>query len=373
MLRGEEAAFNALIRRKATAAGFEFIDLAKAFAGHEICGDKGEWINGPSSTFKPNRRFVDDESFHPDRKGQAAMAEAVNAALTQQPPAATDITRQTPVTADAQVSPGFSTVEAAPTGSCLEGSDIGTAYRCFSGDGVFDPCYAIGEPGTGDATSVVCPRSPFTTELFAIRDVTGLGRLEDSTFDEPNGIVLANGAQCRAAQGAHDTDGAGHVVDFGCDDGTTAVLRGLHKGRIWRADIVTHDAKYTYTSAGVMAIRRVVLLQHDVPPANRPVTDAQNAMPAEFDADGRVHHEVDCGTESTTAGGRIREQTFTSGAPCYEATLVTTEWDNDKQLEAGWSCTSSEGGALLCQKSAQVATDDAPAFFTATHLRAVRR
>lgn len=373
MLRRKEAAFNALIQRKATVAGFEFIDIAKAFAGHEICGDKGEWINGPSATYKPNRKLKDDESFHPNRDGQTAVAKAVNALLTQAPPVATEITRQVPVTADARVSPGFSITETAQAGHCGEGSDIAAAsYRCFSGNGVYDPCYAIAEPVTGDATSVVCPRSPFTTELFGIQAVTGLGHLDDNPFDEPHGIVLANGAKCTASQGAHDNDGAGHIVDFYCDDSKTAVLRGLRKGRTWRADIVGHDAQYKYTPAGVMAISRVVLLHHDVPPANRPVSDAGNATPADFDADARVHHEVECGTESSTASGRL-EQTFTSGAPCYIATLVVVEWDNGKDLEAGWSCAYAEGDTLLCQKSASVTTDNPPAFFAATHLRAIRR
>ncbi|HEX8120072.1 MAG TPA: SGNH/GDSL hydrolase family protein [Solirubrobacteraceae bacterium] len=373
MLRGKETAFNSLIKQKATAAGFEFVDVAARFARHEICGNAGEWINGPSLSYKPNRKFIDDESFHPNRNGQADMAAAVNALLERPPPPATEVTRQAPVTADAQIAAGFRVVDTTQGERCGEGSDIGVAYRCFAGNGVFDPCYAVGEPGTGDATSVVCPRSPFTTDLLAIENVKGLGRLEDSAFDEPNGIVLSSGAQCIAAQGAHDNDGAGHVVDFGCDDGRTAVLRGLHKGRIWRANVVTYDSDYKYTQAGVVAVRRVVLLQHDVPPANRPVTDAQDATTDELDAEDRVHHEVDCGTESTTSGGRVSEQTFTSGAPCYESTLVVTEWDNDGALEPGWSCTYSDGGTLLCQKSDRVAADDPPAFFAAPHLRAVRR
>lgn len=81
MLRSKEAALNALVRQKAAAAQFDFVDVAKAFAGHAICGDNGEWINGPSATYKPKRKFTDDESFHPTQKGQAEMARAVNARL----------------------------------------------------------------------------------------------------------------------------------------------------------------------------------------------------------------------------------------------------------------------------------------------------
>jgi hypothetical protein len=274
----------------------------------------------------------------------------VGALLATAPPPFTDITRQTPVTADAQIAPGFAVTETAASAHCGEGSDIGTAYRCFSGNGVYDPCYAIAEPGTGDGTSVVCPRSAFSTELFAISAVTGLGRIEDNAFDEPNGLVLTSGARCTASQDAHSAIPSGRVIDYYCDDDKTAVLRDLHKGRIWRADVVTYDKGFTYSSPAVWAIARVVLLQHDVPPANRPVTDTGNATSDDLDSPTRVHHEVDCGEDSTTSSGRIREQTFTSGAPCYEATLIVTEWDNNGALEPGWVCSYSDGDTLLCKE-----------------------
>ena len=58
------------------------------FAGHEVCGDLGEWINGPSFTVDKflKKKVMDDESFHPNLDGQElGYAAAVQHALAQTP------------------------------------------------------------------------------------------------------------------------------------------------------------------------------------------------------------------------------------------------------------------------------------------------
>ena len=86
--RGEMDMFRALglrlnqaIRDSAEGAGLTYLDPTNSFAGHEVCGAAGEWINGPSATYKKSKNFTDDESFHPNLTGQKAYAEVVNAAL----------------------------------------------------------------------------------------------------------------------------------------------------------------------------------------------------------------------------------------------------------------------------------------------------
>jgi hypothetical protein len=74
-------------------ASIEFVDVRDAFAGHEVCGSKGEWLNGVSFTgkiFNPlTGKFVkrlDDESFHPNEFGQRlGYAAAIQEFLTTQP------------------------------------------------------------------------------------------------------------------------------------------------------------------------------------------------------------------------------------------------------------------------------------------------
>lgn len=56
---------NAKIESRAVAAGFSFVDPARAFLGHAICADV-EWLNGLAS---PTR-----ESYHPNARGQQAYA-----------------------------------------------------------------------------------------------------------------------------------------------------------------------------------------------------------------------------------------------------------------------------------------------------------
>lgn len=82
MLRAETVKLNDQIGAAAAAAGIEFVEVASSFSGHEVCGSLGEWINGPSQTYKLNRTFVDDESFHPNSYGQRdGYAAVLNAVL----------------------------------------------------------------------------------------------------------------------------------------------------------------------------------------------------------------------------------------------------------------------------------------------------
>jgi hypothetical protein len=289
------------------------------------------------------------------------------------PVRATVFSRQNPVTDQGAIAPGFTVTNTWPTGMCEEGSDIGQAYRCFTGHHVLDPCYAVADPSTGDGTGVVCLTSPFSNDLNAITYATGLGALVADSYDEPYGLVLGDGAHCTLAQGAHSADTAGRVIDYYCDakHSNTVVLRGLHKtGDHWTADVARPGSNYTHVAWGSQSISAAILKQHDVPPANRSVTNAGNATTDELDLPSRRHHEVDCGSENTVATSSTSEQIFESGTHCYEANLILTEWDNNESLEIGWSCTYDTNGTLLCQQASSVNASDAPAFFTSPHIRA---
>jgi GDSL-like lipase/acylhydrolase family protein len=313
--------------------------------------------------------FISTATLHPTKVGQKLFAELVQRAFSTLPrPLTTVTTRQRPVTDQAAVAPGFTVTDSSPTGHCGEGSDIGVqAYRCFVGNRVLDPCYAIAEPETGDGTGVVCPILPFGNDLYAIDSATGLGTLDPTPFDEPNGIVLGNGKRCTESQGAHSTDRHGRAVDYQCNDNKTGVLRGLHKkGRLWIADVarMTSDR---YVGSGTQPIASAIFVQHQVPPANRPVTDAGDATADEFDSVVRRHHEVDCGFDDSSPVKQI----FVSGVPCYEASLIVTEWDTGNELEPGWSCAYDDAETLLCQKSESVDVSNPPAFFSSAHIRAI--
>lgn len=65
-----------LIRSKAAAYGFGFVEARPAFTGHAVCDDV-EWINGLS--------YPLTESYHPNRYGNAGYAALFGPALTGRP------------------------------------------------------------------------------------------------------------------------------------------------------------------------------------------------------------------------------------------------------------------------------------------------
>ncbi|MGW5359136.1 SGNH/GDSL hydrolase family protein [Actinopolymorpha pittospori] len=80
---GEQARLNAAadllavtIRKRALAHGFGFVDARPAFASHLVCADT-EWLNGLSNPI--------NESYHPNRRGQAGYAVIVEPALRKAP------------------------------------------------------------------------------------------------------------------------------------------------------------------------------------------------------------------------------------------------------------------------------------------------
>jgi hypothetical protein len=55
-----------------------FLPVANVFAGHEVCGNAGAWINGPSLNANLSPK---DYSFHPTNRGQAMYAHIINTLL----------------------------------------------------------------------------------------------------------------------------------------------------------------------------------------------------------------------------------------------------------------------------------------------------
>ena len=278
----------------------------------------GRGLSGPKLSDKLKKLWIGSSTLHPTKAGQKQFAGVVQTAFGTTPaPVSTVLSRLSPVTDQATLAPGFTVNQRFPTGGCVGGSEVGQAYRCFSDHFVFDPCYAVAEPGTGDGTGVVCVTSPFTNELAAIDRATGLGWLDQpARTTNPSGYSGEWRALHRGP-GAHGADTAGRVIDYYCDDKTTVILRGLSKpGQLWSADIGTMNPDY-----------------------------------------------------STVVSGST--PTYVSGVSCSLATLIVVEWDNGHALESGWSCEYSDEEPLLCQPSASVASANAPAFFAAAHLRAI--
>jgi hypothetical protein len=74
-LRATEVALNRTLAREAAANGATFVDTYRATIGHDVCQRPGaRWVEGliPASPAYP---------FHPNRRGQQAIARQVLAAL----------------------------------------------------------------------------------------------------------------------------------------------------------------------------------------------------------------------------------------------------------------------------------------------------
>jgi len=81
-LRSEDDQLNTTIADAVSAANVDatFLPVAAAFAGHEVCGTLGQWINGPSLTGMRHYPFFTNRttSFHPNRLGQDEYGAIVN-------------------------------------------------------------------------------------------------------------------------------------------------------------------------------------------------------------------------------------------------------------------------------------------------------
>jgi hypothetical protein len=169
----------------------------------------------------------------------------------QAPVPPTRVVQVAPVDSAYQPVPGIVVQSRGVAEECGAGSDsVGNAYRCFSGNGVYDPCWT---DSSSAVPAVLCQGRPW--EKRAYRFTLAQGGLQPfygpplhiGTY-EPWGVELTTGERCVASQGAHDSFGR-RVVDYYCEGkgggrDDRVLLRGIHRshGR-WRIDSATYNAK----------------------------------------------------------------------------------------------------------------------------------
>jgi hypothetical protein len=172
-------------------------------------------------------------------------------AVHQAPVPPTRVVQVAPVDSAYQPLPGIAVHSRGVAEECGAGSDsVGNAYRCFSGHGVYDPCWT---DSASAVPAVLCLGRPW--EKRAYRFTLAQGGLEPfygpplriGTY-EPWGVELTTGERCVAAQGAHDSFGH-RVVDYYCEGkgggrDDRVLLRGIDRshGR-WQIDSATYNAK----------------------------------------------------------------------------------------------------------------------------------
>ena len=110
---------------------------------------------------------------------------------------------------------------------CEAGCDAVTqAYRCFQAHSVYDPCWLDNTDAA--QASVLCQGAPWDTRVIRFRVAQGGlppfgGPVPPADLNRPWGVRLADGEQCLAIQGTHNSD-HGKIVDYICGDNSKHVL-----------------------------------------------------------------------------------------------------------------------------------------------------
>jgi hypothetical protein len=182
-----------------------------------------------------------DLCFHTSLPHNPAIVSAILAAIRAQT-RPTTITDVAPVSAAGQPRPGEEIIDRG-TAQCEAGSDsAGQAYRCFSENGIYDPCW-LDNADPGQAT-VLCQEQPWSTTIFRFSIPAGglgsfLGPAEPIDLGFPWGVQLSDGEQCIAEQGAHGSFD-GKVVDYAC---------GAKYGHVLLRTLNRSSPSWTYQSA----------------------------------------------------------------------------------------------------------------------------
>jgi hypothetical protein len=173
----------------------------------------------------------------PSMAVQAAAAHPAAAARTV-------VTHVRPVSSHGNLLPGYSITARHNHAKCSAGSDTThNTYRCFAGNGVYDPCWV-----QSTKSLVVCLSAPWSFRLvqLKVKHYSNAGRTTKSS-KTPWGVQLANGVQCGLADGA-TTLIAGKRLSYFCSHVKDVLYGGVNRsGRTWtirRATPKGHHGRY---------------------------------------------------------------------------------------------------------------------------------
>lgn len=142
---------------------------------------------------------------------------------------------------------GFTVTEKAP-GSCWTHSlvsDRASAWRCFEGNDILDPCFAR----SGRFDTVACAESPFskTVVLLSLKKRLTDGDSATTKWLQPKGMPwglrLTNGNTCAFATGATDAVG-GERLNYACRKRGWIIGAPDSSTAIWTGQIVNWPDKH---------------------------------------------------------------------------------------------------------------------------------
>ena len=143
----------------------------------------------------------------------------------------------------ANASGGLAVSARSEGGSCFGSSNVTTrtdAYRCMSGNQIYDPCFFVNQ------TQVLCPNSGPWTNRGLLLNVGTLpsapGTQDQGTNGQPWAIQLDTGTNCVAISGATDVI-AGQRLGYDCSGGVGLYGNVQRSGPAWTIYVGTpHSA-----------------------------------------------------------------------------------------------------------------------------------
>jgi hypothetical protein len=117
---------------------------------------------------------------------------------------ATRVVRLRPVDAKGRLRAGYTITHRFGRAHCLLGSEAtGTAYRCFAGNAILDPCWV---PAGADHNHVICLGLPWSHHVSRVHVTRGYDNSVPATpAHQPWGVRLSGGTRCARVQGATGT------------------------------------------------------------------------------------------------------------------------------------------------------------------------
>jgi hypothetical protein len=154
------------------------------------------------------------------------------AALATSEVTKTKVVVYSPFTINGTLSNGVNVIRTV-SGSCWEASISSVrpdAWRCTSGNEIFDPCYS------GTAKSVACPRSWSGDRVVRLvltkRLPVNANPPLNTNKSDPLRIALANGVRCGFSGGATGTV-AGHRLNYYCTNRAWLVGSPNRRSQLW--------------------------------------------------------------------------------------------------------------------------------------------
>jgi hypothetical protein len=153
---------------------------------------------------------------------------------------ATHVAHVRPVSKTGRLRSGYTIDHRRGHAHCVLGSEAtGTAYRCFAGNEVLDPCWVQ----AGSAHShVICLGLPWSHNVSRLHVTKGYDNSAMTTpAREPWGVRLTNGTRCGRVQGASGSV-HGRFITYFCQSSKTVLTGEPNRSQqLWRI----HTARST--------------------------------------------------------------------------------------------------------------------------------